>query len=180
MTLDPAISCLIVACTGLLFIVAALHKLRDRARFAGVFAAYGVLPHAIERRASFAVPLLELAVAAGLSFDRSRTPAICLGILLLLAYAAAIAVNLGRGRRDLACGCGGPDDRRRIAGWMVWRNIGIAILLATAALPWSERPLVLTDAVTVGFGTPACALIYLCLDRLSGHTGRMTGEWLRR
>jgi hypothetical protein len=57
---------------------------------------------------------------------------------------------------------------------MVWRNISSAILLATALLPWSPRPLVLTDAVTIGFGTAAGALVYLCLDRLLGHTARLT------
>jgi hypothetical protein len=35
---------------------------------------------------------------------------------------------------------------------------------------------VLTDAVTVGFGTAACALVYLSLDRLLGRTGRMTDK----
>jgi hypothetical protein len=176
LTIDPAIACLIVACTALLFAAAALHKLRDLRRFGGIFAAYGLLPFAVGRHSSRAVPLLEAAVAVGLLYDRSRAPATCVGIVLLLAYAGAIAVNLRRGRRDLACGCGGPDDRRPIAGWMVWRNISIAILLATALLPWSPRPLVLTDAVTMGFGTAACALVYLCLDRLLGHTGRLTDE----
>ncbi len=112
----------------------------------------------------------------GLLFDGSRTTAARVGVVLLLAYAAAIAVNLRRGRRDLACGCGGPDDRRPIAGWMVWRNICIAILLAVAMCPWSPRPLVPTDAVTIGFGAATCALVYLCFDRLLGRSGRVTDE----
>ncbi len=176
MTIDPAIACLIVACTALLFAAAAIHKLRDLRHFGEIFAAYGLLPFAVGRYASRAVPVLEAAVAAGLLFDGSRTPAAGVGIALLLAYAGAIAVNLSRGRRDLACGCGGPDDRRPIAAWMVWRNISIAILLATALLPRSPRTLILTDAVTIGFGTVACALVYLCLDRLSGRTGRLTDQ----
>jgi hypothetical protein len=176
LTIDPAIACLIVTCTALLFAAAAIHKLRDLRRFGEIFAAYGLLPIAVGRHSFRAVPLLEAAVAAGLLYDGSRTPAACVGIVLLLGYAEAIAVNLRRGRRDLACGCGGPDDRRAIAGWMVWRNIGIAILLATTLLPWSPRPLVLTDAVTIGFGTATCALVYLCLDRLLGRNGRLTDE----
>jgi hypothetical protein len=174
--IDPAIACLILACAELLFIVAAIHKLRDLRHFGEIFAAYGVLPWAIGRRAGPVVPLLELAVAVGLSFDGSRRPALCLGSLLLLAYAGAIAVNLSRGRRDLACGCGGPDDRRPIAGWMVWRNLGMAVLLAAVLLPWSPRPFAVTDAVTIGCGTVTWALIYLCLDRLLGRTGRLTDQ----
>jgi Methylamine utilisation protein MauE len=176
LTIDPAIAFLVVACTVLLFAAAASHKLKDLRRFSEIFAAYGLLPSGVGRPASHAIPLLEAAVAAGLLFEGSRTPAACMGIVLLLAYAAAIAVNLRRGRRELACGCGGPDDRRPIAGWMVWRNVGVAILLAATMLPWSQRPLVLTDAVTVGFGTATSALVYLCLDRLLGRAGRMTDE----
>lgn len=176
MIIDPAIAILVVACTVLLFAVAALHKLRDLRRFAEIFAAYGLLPLPLARLVSRAVPLLEAAVAVGLLFDGSRMAAAFVGIVLLLAYAGAIAVNLLRGRRDLACGCGGPDDRRPIAGWMLWRNIGIAVLLAAVMLPWSPRSLVVTDAVTIGFGTATCALVYLCLDRLLGRTGRMTDE----
>jgi Mn2+/Fe2+ NRAMP family transporter len=176
LTIDPAIAFLIVACTMLLFAAAAVHKLWDLRRFSEIFAAYRLLPLGVGRHASRAVPLLEAAVAVGLLFAGSRTTAASVGIVLLLAYAGAIAVNLRRGRRELACGCGGPDDRRPIASWMVWRNAGIAVLLAAAMLPWSQRSLVVTDAVTVGFGTAACALVYLCLDRLLGRTGRMTDE----
>jgi|SRR5882757_2015700 len=166
MTIDPAVACLIVASVGLLFLVAAIHKLRDLRRFSEVFAAYRLLPMSAGRRLAAVVPALELAVAVGLLFDDLRMMALWLGIALLLIYAAGIAVNLARGRRDLDCGCGGPYDRRPIAAWMIWRNIGIAIVLAGALLPWSDRPLVLTDGVTVGFGTACCALVYLCLDRL--------------
>src|SRR6202035_3730715 len=138
------------------------HKLRDLRRFDEIFAAYGLLPSAARLRLSRAVPFLEALVAVGLLLDSVRIAAACVGIVLLLAYAGAITVNLLRGRRELACGCGGPDDRRPIAAWMVWRNVGIAVLLAAAMLPWSQRSLVPTDAVTVGFGTATCALVYLC------------------
>jgi hypothetical protein len=175
-SIDPAIACLILACALLLFMVAAIHKVRDLRRFGAIFAAFSVLPLAAGRRVSIAVPVLEIFVAGGLLFEGSRTLSLCVGIALLLAYASVIALNLQRGRRDLACGCGGPDDRRLIAPWMVWRNIACAILMAAALLPWSVRLLELTDAVTIGFGTATCALVYLCLDRLWGRTGRVTEE----
>ena len=53
---------------------------------------------------------------------------------------------------------------------------GIAVLLAAALLPWSRRPLVLTDGVTIGFGTVTGALLYLCLDGLLGRSARVTDE----
>ena len=176
MSIDPAIAFLVIACAALLFAASAIHKLRDLRRFDEIFAAYGLLPLPASLRLSRAVPLVEAAVAAGLLFDAIRNVCAYVGITLLLAYAGAIALNLVRGRRDLACGCGGPDDRRPIAPWMVGRNILIAALLVVPTLPWSPRPLVLTDGVTIGFGTATCALIYLCLDRLLGRMGRLFAE----
>jgi hypothetical protein len=176
MTIDPAIAALIVACIALLFAGAAIHKLRDLRRFDEIFTAYGLLPWAARLRLSRAVPLLEVLVAGALLLDVTRIAAACVGIALLLAYAGAITVNLLRGRRELACGCGGPDDRRPIAAWMVWRNILFAAALFPVMLPWSPRPLGPTDLLTIGCGTAACALVYLCLDRLLGRTGRLSAE----
>jgi hypothetical protein len=170
LTADPAIAALIVCCVSLLFAGAAIHKLRDPRRFDEVFAAYGLMRPAARLGMSRLVPVLEAAVAGGLLFDLSRRQAAGVGIVLLLGYATAIAVNLARGRRDLACGCGGPDDRRPIAPWMVWRNVTVAVLLLVPMLPWGARPLTPTDAVTIGFGTATIALLYHCLDRLSGQT----------
>ena len=99
MTMDPAIAALIVACIALLFAGAALHKLRDLRRFDEIFTAYGLFPWAARCRLSRAVPLLEALVAGGLLLDAARLMAAGVGVLLLLAYAGAIAVNLLRGRR---------------------------------------------------------------------------------
>jgi len=163
-TVDPAVAYLIIVSAALLFFVAAIHKLRDLWRFREVFAAYRLVPAG--RHLAPIVPALELAVAVGLLFDNLRILALWTGVALLLAYATAIALNLFRGRRDLDCGCAGPNERRPISAWMVWRNVGMAIALAAALLPWSDRALALTDGITVGFGTACCALVYLCLDRL--------------
>ena len=170
MMLDPAIGLLLAAAVALLFASASAHKLRDLGRFDEIFVAYGVLTP--RWYLSRAIPLLELAVAAGLLFDTSRPYAGGVGIVLLSIYATAIAINLKRGRRDLACGCGGPDERRPIAPWMVWRNIVLALVLAIALAPWTSRPLNFTDAVTVIFGVLTLALIYLCIDTMMGYLQR--------
>ncbi|HXY95533.1 MAG TPA: MauE/DoxX family redox-associated membrane protein, partial [Steroidobacteraceae bacterium] len=104
--LDPAVGVLLLACLALLFASASLHKLRDLPAFTEVLRAYRVLPAGAVRLAPL-VPLAELLVAAGLSASATRLGAGLGGAALLLIYAAAIAVNLRRGRRDLACGCGG-------------------------------------------------------------------------
>jgi len=173
MTLDPAIGLLLVAVAALLFGSAALHKLRDLKRFDEIFAAYGVLSAISRRHLSWLVPVLESATALGLLADMTRPYAAALGALLLLSYAIAIGINLRRGRRDLACGCGGPDERRPIAPWMVWRNALLALVVSSTSAPWSARPLGFTDAVTVVFGLATLALIYLCVDQLMGYLQRV-------
>lgn len=168
MVIDSAIGMLIAASVALLFASAGVHKLRDLRRFDETFAAYGLMPTLARRRVSRMVPILEIAVAVGLLADGWRRYAGVLGIMLLLGYAAAIAINLRRGRRDLACGCGGPDERRPISAWMVWRNILISLVLAVALEPWASRPLSFTDGVTIVFGLLTVALVYLSADRLLG------------
>ncbi|HEY6924704.1 MAG TPA: MauE/DoxX family redox-associated membrane protein [Steroidobacteraceae bacterium] len=172
MMLDPAIGLLLSAASALLFASASAHKLRDLKRFDEIFRAYGLLTVVARVGLSWSVPVIELAVAGGMLFDASRPYAATGGIMLLLAYAAAITVNLKRGRRDLACGCGGPDERRPIAPWMVWRNILVASCLAATFTPWTTRLLTPTDAVTVVFGLLTLALIYLCADQLMGYPQR--------
>ncbi|HEX3845943.1 MAG TPA: MauE/DoxX family redox-associated membrane protein [Steroidobacteraceae bacterium] len=172
MTLDPAIGTLVIACIAFLFASAGLHKLRDLGQFEQSFAAYDLAPWLVRLRATWILPVAEIAVAAGLVIGAARTAAVGAAILLLSIYATAIAVNLARGRRDLACGCGGPNDRRPIAAWMVWRNALIAVAAGTGLLPWSARPLGITDAITVAFGVLTVALVYLCIDQLFGNAGR--------
>src|ERR1700683_1307002 len=94
MVLDPAIGVLITASIALLFAGAAAHKLRDLKAFDEIFSAYGLMPAMPGVRISWLVPLLEMTVAAGLLIKVSRPYAGGLGIFLLSAYAAAIAVNL--------------------------------------------------------------------------------------
>ncbi|HEY0767890.1 MAG TPA: MauE/DoxX family redox-associated membrane protein [Steroidobacteraceae bacterium] len=156
--IDPAIGALLAGAFALLFGSAALHKLRSLQRFAEMFHAYRLLPVSAARL-SWLVPALELTVGVGLLARRSRAGACAAGAALLVAYAVAIAINLQRGRRDLACGCGGPDERRPIAPWMVWRNLLLAGLLAVMLLPWIARPMAAADAVTIGAGTAVAALL---------------------
>src|SRR5260370_34002030 len=137
--IDPAIGALLAGAFALLFVSAALHKLRSLQRFAEVFRAYRLLPGVIARL-SWLVPALELTVGVGLLARRSRAGASAAGAALLVAYAAAIAINLQRGRRDLACGCGGPHERRPIAAWVVWRNLLLAGVPAARRAPPGAPP----------------------------------------
>jgi hypothetical protein len=173
--IDPAISALLAGAFALLFASAALHKLRDLTGFTQLLVAYRVLPGA--RFLAWLVPLAEGLVAIGLLLPRTRAAAALAGACLLALYAAAIALNLLRGRRELSCGCGGPDERRPIAAWMVTRNLGLAVALSGVALPSGARPLEGVDLLTVVAGIAVAALLYMSADGLLGRIIPRTRAW---
>ena len=163
---DPAVATLLAGAFALLFASAALHKFRDLAVFAQLLAAYRLLPERVN--VAPLVPLAEVAVAAGLLVPATRAAAALGGAALLLLYAAALGVNLARGRRDLSCGCGGASERRPIAPWMVVRNLACAALLTTLALPVGTRPLEAVDALTIAAGVAVAGFLYTAADLLLG------------
>jgi uncharacterized membrane protein YphA (DoxX/SURF4 family) len=175
--LDPAIGAVLVGCYVMLLVVAASHKLRNLALFAQVFAGYGMASALQRWRLTWLVPVFELLAALGLLLPASRRGAAAAAAALILGYAIAILVNLRAGRDLVACGCGGPDEQRPIAGWMVWRNLLLAVGLTVVMLPWDTRPLQWTDALTFAGGVTTLALLYSCAQRLLGEpSGRPDAE----
>jgi hypothetical protein len=166
--LDPGVGCLLAGALALLFAHAAWHKWRALAHFRGQLAAYRLLPAWLLGVAGVGVPLAETAIAVALLAARTRAAATLAGAALLLAYAAAMGINLARGRRDLDCGCAGPAERRPVAAWMVWRNASLALVLLALGRPWSERALGAVDLLTIGGGLLALVLLYAALERLLG------------
>ncbi len=166
--LDPAVGYLIVAPMAVLFANAARHKTRDYARFRDTLAAHRIGSDGWARRWAWLVPCAEATIASGLLWQPVRLAAQAAGIGVLLAYAATLHINLGRGRVDLDCGCGAPGERREIAAWMVWRNLGLAAALGISALPWQPRPLGATDLITIIGGVAVAATLYAAIDHLLG------------
>jgi len=163
--MDPAIDLTIRAALALLFAVAATHKLRDMAAFRGTFADYRLLPDT----AAWAVPVTEAAVALLLVAPATSAIGKAAAGGLLLAYAAAIGVNLSRGRRHIDCGCAGPHARRAIGPGLVARNALLAAVALAALAPAHPRPLVWVDALTVSGAVLALAALYLAADRLMAY-----------
>jgi hypothetical protein len=164
--MDPAIDATVTTALALLFLVAASHKLRDPTRFRATFAEYRLVPPALAGPTAALLVLVEVAVAGALAVPALRVPGRVAAAGLLVVYAGAVAVNLGRGRRDLDCGCAGPAARQPISGWLVARNGVLAAVALTGLAPAGARPLVWVDAVTVVATTAALAALYAALDRL--------------
>jgi hypothetical protein len=168
MQIDPAVGELLILLYALLLVTAAWHKLQRFGEFAAVVDAYRVVPVPLVPVAARFLPSLEAALALALFWEPLRSAAGFAVAVLLAAYAAAIALNLARGRRNLDCGCAGPNDRRPIAPWMVVRNVLLACGALLAAAPWTERSFEPVDALTVVGGLAVLSLLYLATDRLLG------------
>jgi hypothetical protein len=166
--IDPALSLMIVLGIAALLAVAGGQKLKNLAIFTHTFAAYRLLPDGAARSLAWSIPCAEVGIAAALLWPASRSWAVAGAIGIFLGYAAALALNLARNRRDIDCGCAGPGERRSIAGWMVWRNLVLAASLGAAALPGIARPLTGVDFLTVAGGLAAAIILYGAVDRLLG------------
>jgi hypothetical protein len=166
--LDPMVSLLLALSYCALFGVAAAHKWRDPARLRAIVQRYRLVPASLVAAASGLVMMLETSITLGLLAERTRAAAAVTGAQLLAGYAAAMAINLRRGRTDLDCGCTGPMERRPVAGWMVVRNLALALLLCVLVVPAGTRPIEWVDAVSVVLGFGVIVMLYLALDQLHG------------
>lgn len=171
--MDPALQLALRASLALLLAAAASHKLGDLARFRAVVAAYELLPSSLVAAVATGVALVEAALAASLVFGVGVALAGTGAAALMLAYAAAIFVNVRRGRTDIDCGCMGPASRVPLGPLLVVRNLVLAGAASLLALPVLMRPLVWIDAVSVLATTTAMTACWLAAERMLALAPRM-------
>ena len=166
MTLDPIFIIASALAVAVLLASAATHKLRAPGRFARQLADYQLLPEALVRPIGRVIPLLELLIAFALLVPFSRAIAAVCAAALIALYASTIGINLWRGRRDIDCGCAGPDQAQPLRPILLTRN---AVLVALALLA-SSTPIVRDLGFFDGFVTVAASavalLIYAAADGL--------------
>jgi len=165
--LDPVVGVIVCGSFALLFVIAAAHKLRAPGSFAETLTGYQLLPAYLVAPGSILVPVLEGLVAVGLLLESSREAASVVGSALLVVYAAAMGLNLLRGRRHLDCGCLGPHRRATVSAALVWRNLLMAlVLLAAGCIRWTARPLGWLDVGTAMVAVCVLALLYAATNGL--------------
>ena len=162
--MDPVVDATVRAGLALLFLAAAAHKLRDPARFRATVADYRLLPDVLVPLGAAFLIVAEPVVVAALA--GARWWGLAGAAALLALYAAAIGVNLVRGRRHLDCGCAGPALRRPISGWLVVRNLALVTVALADLAPAQVRSLVWIDGLTVVAATAALAACWAATDRL--------------
>lgn len=164
--IDPALPLALRASLALLLASAAMHKLRDLARFREVLSAYEILPRAGAAVAAPAVPAVEALLAFALVSGIGGAAAGLATAALMLGYAGAILVNVRRGRRDIDCGCMGPATRVPLSPGLVARNLALAAAASLLALPAGDRSLGLLDLVAVLATTTTLAACWLATERM--------------
>jgi hypothetical protein len=174
--LDPALELVLRGALALLLGASAQGKLRDLAGFRAAVEGYELVP-------ARAVPLVaalgaavEAVLAVALLAPAAlgvRAVALLAAALLFAVYAAAIAINLARGRREIDCGCGGPAAHVPLSGWLVARN-GALIAAALACRGGATaRPLGGVDALTIAGGVAVLALVWIAWHGLLAHAAAL-------
>ncbi|MBU9375818.1 methylamine utilization protein MauE [Burkholderia multivorans] len=193
MTIDPVLATSAQAGAAAVVLLGAVAKLRAPVAFRDALAGYRLLPDALVAPAALAIPLAEALGAAALLFPDTRTAAAIGLIALLLAFAAALAANILRGRTDIDCGCTGfasvravsgaaasgaaasGDGTPRRIGWLhVARVLLLVALAATALIAPDTRAVVWFDYLTLFFSVPLVVCALLTVDVLLANVPRLT------
>ena len=166
MHIDPIFIIASALAIAVLLASAATHKVRAPARFARQLADYQLLPASLVRPIARLVPLLELAIAFALLVPVSRGWAALSAASLLALYAAAIGINLWRGRRDIDCGCAGPDQAQPLRPVLLLRNSVLVVLALLASVTPIARDMTLFDGFVTVAAAAVALLIYAAADGL--------------
>lgn len=175
LALDPALRGAGSLALAAVLLAAALPKLRRPRDFARAVAGYELLPSACVRIAAAGLVAVEIALGAGLLLAAAgleARPLAAQGSAALFAlYAAAIALNLARGRGLADCGCS-LGQTRPLSRALVARNALLALAALVCALPPGARALHALDAATIAAGGLALYLLHLACDTALANASR--------
>jgi hypothetical protein len=160
---------MVFAVFTLLLLSAAWHKLAARTQFTAALRGYRLLPESLVEPAAVLLPLFEVTLALAWLTGLARGVVAASTAGLLLLYAAAIAINLWRGRAGIDCGCGLGRARRgdgRLSWGLVARNALLATAAAAAALPVAPRDTGRLEPLVLVLAILAAVLLYAAASQL--------------
>lgn len=158
-----------------LFLTAAVSKLTSLEEFYGVVRNFRLLPDILGRAVAFALPVVELAVAAGLLVTPLALPAAMVAALLLAGFGAAIAINVMRERTWIDCGCFRNGMKQHISWKIVLRNVVLtAMALGVAVLLPATPAGGAADLATGLMAGAVLILLYLSASMLGGMPARQS------
>jgi hypothetical protein len=165
--LDPIALTLISISFGLMFLLAAVHKLRALDIFRAVLADYRVMPALIVPVVAVALPLIEIAL--GLLWLFSNVNPWLPTTVLFVLYTAGISINLLRGRVHISCGCGfgaSTNTDEALSWGLVVRNAILMTAALVASLPVAPRAVGILDYFTLAAALIAVVLLFAAGNQL--------------
>ena len=170
MLLDPLILKVISTGLGLMFLVAAYHKLSEAMQFRITLLEYQVIPEALVAPASRVIPIIELLLGGAWLLGYYRDGLTATGSALLLGvYALAIGINIQRGRVHFDCGCGfggKSDNEQYLSGGLLIRNIVLIAAALVTLIPAAPRMIGFSDYLTMLAALLAGALLFGAANQL--------------
>jgi len=148
---------------ALVFLTAAVGKMRHWLAFQGVLANYRLLPDALVAPIAYLLPPVEALLALALVTGEHATWAAAGAAALLCLFAVAMAVNLTRGRRAIDCGCFQGALRQNLRWVWVWRNVGLALGLVITSAVVGEPG----DAWSTLYAAAVGAVLFVLLSALT-------------
>jgi hypothetical protein len=157
MRFDPVLGDFSALLLALVFGSAAWGKFAAWTEFEGVVGNYRLLPRALVVPAAKLLPPVEAILALAVLLPASRTVAACALGTLLIAFGAAIAINVMRGRVDIDCGCFRSSLKQHLSWWLVLRNALLVAAAFVAASGVSERE---TGAIETAIAVLAALTVF--------------------
>jgi uncharacterized membrane protein YphA (DoxX/SURF4 family) len=150
-----------------IFLPSAWSKLRALDEFTGIVADYRLVPAPLVEPVARILPVLEIAAGLGIVLPPTRPAAAGLACALLLLFAAAMAINLARGRREIDCGCYLGRQKERIGWPLVVRNLLLAAVALLLLRP-TTAPASFLELLTIVLASGSLLALYAAFSRLAG------------
>jgi hypothetical protein len=149
-------------CAALVFLLAAVQKLRHWRLLSGVIANYRLMPRWSAGPAAALLPPVELLLGIALLLAPLQPWSAVAGIVLLLLFAGAMAINVARGRIHIDCGCGQEFLAQKLGWPLVARNLALVALLAPSLA--APVPAALSEIWVGAAAGLGCFLLYLMFN----------------
>lgn len=162
----------LLACMGagvlaLVFARSAAHKVAEFSFFSATLGEYRLLPALFVGPVAMALAVAEVVAIGLLLFPDTRTAGASVAMCLLSLYAAAMAINLRRGRYRIDCGCGGPGQM--ISWALVVRNLVLTGVASFVAFNTAALDSIPAGTLVAFAGVLLCWLLLAIFDQIIGN-----------
>jgi hypothetical protein len=151
----------------LVFARSAAHKVAEFSFFRATLGEYRLLPALFVGPIAIALAIAEVATIGSLLLPITRAAGAGVAMCLLSLYAAAMAINLQRGRYRIDCGCGGPGQM--ISWSLVVRNVVLTGVASFVALNTAALESIPAGTPVAFGGVLLCWLLLAIFDQIIGN-----------